>query len=413
MTEMTLNIFISMVLFIMVTSSATALVYPFESNKAEQMFFDFFMEKKIDVFHNLFVDRLNTAKTTNSFDVVHAGLPDLAFIELKAWWGPINTSSVGLFVRYGVINYGGEINRSVPIESNLSFFADGNKSSFGYIIQKPLLYPTHWYPGEILGGCYFFDIDEKPSNITAVIDYNQSIQELNENNNQKSIAVVTGIQLNGSIYESTSNGKKRYKGMIELSGCDRDSLSTFSYRTFRTDENGSYALSLYPSTESGSPQNYTVRATKVDSDQTVIQNTPALQSADAYTLDFFFKGTKPLPSSKPFGRNFGRIDNRYLFASTTEDEDYDLLSYKFYWGNGDFSDWLGPVNSEQTMITTYSWHMSGTYPVHVIVKDETGLISEWSEGKTITIREDMFEGNQWFQGIRENILDFIIRVLMD
>ncbi|MBS3778153.1 MAG: hypothetical protein KGY50_02530, partial [Candidatus Thermoplasmatota archaeon] len=230
-----------------------------------------FSTKIMDNQQNWHTDILDSHHKSDRIEMNLLGLPDLAFVELKAWWGPINTSAVGLFVRYGVINYGDEINQSNPIKSNLSFFANQNESSFGYIIQKPLLYPTHWYPGEILGGCYFFDIDEKPSNITAVIDYDQSFQETNENNNQKRISVISGIQLNGTVYVTITDGKKPYTGMVELSGCDSDSLSTFSYRTFRTDENGSYALSLYPNIETVSSQNYTVRATKTTHDLTMIQ----------------------------------------------------------------------------------------------------------------------------------------------
>ncbi|MBS3777903.1 MAG: hypothetical protein KGY50_01265, partial [Candidatus Thermoplasmatota archaeon] len=194
--------------------------------------------------------------------------------------------------------------------------------------------------------------------------------------------------------------------------CDSDSLSTFSYRTFRTDENGSYALSLYPNIETGSSQNYTVRATKTTHDLTMIQKTPSLQSADYYTLDFSFKGTKPMPLSKPFGRSYGRIDNKYLFACTTEDEDHDLLYYKFYWGNGDFSEWIGPIESKQTLITNYCWHESGSYPVHVIVKDKTGLITDWSEGRTVTIRKPITPFSEYLlQDIHNKLIELFIQLL--
>lgn len=398
-------------IFLMTSTISSALLVskPGQINPLNQFPFS---SKKIDLHHNEYTDIVDYQLKSNRTNSNTLGLPDLAFVELKAWWGPINTSAVGLFVRYGVINYGDELNQSIPIESNLSFFAGENKSSFGYIIQKPLLYPTYWYPGEILGGCYFFDIDEKPSNITVVIDYNQSIQEINENNNQKRITVLTGIQLNGTIYDATIDGNRSYTGIVELSGCDPDSMSTFSYRTFRTDGNGSYALSLYPNTETGSSQQYTLRATKTADDLTMIQKTPSLRSADAYSLDFLFKGTQPLSPSQPFGRTYGRVDNVYLFAGKTIDNDQDKLYYKFYWGNGEFSEWMGPVESKQAMITNYCWHESGSYPVHVIIKDETGLITDWSEERTVTIRRPLspFSGHL-LQHIHNKLIELFIQLL--
>ena len=73
-------------------------------------------------------------------------LPDLKFLDLKAWWGETNTT--GLFVDYDVINNGNTYYSNIPIISNLSFYIYDNNSLFGYINQTPLFYPSIWYESE-------------------------------------------------------------------------------------------------------------------------------------------------------------------------------------------------------------------------------------------------------------------------
>jgi hypothetical protein len=351
---------------------------------------------------------MNTYEHSSSYP----GLPDLTFVELKAWWGPVNTSSVGLFVRYGVINNGFELNQSTSISSNLSFFADGNETSFGYIIQTPLLYPTHWYPGEILSGCYYFEVEKKPSTISAFIDYNQSIEEINEENNVNSVLVIEGIKLNGRIYYGKEDNYRIYNGTVEISRCENESLSSYLFRHFKSDDEGKYALSFYPENENIS-QKYYILTTKIVDNQKIVKKTPKMKSGETYVLDFYFIGNSPSTPSSPLGRITGQTNQIYLIFSYTTDVDNHSLFYKFYWGNGHFSDWLGPYKNSKKIATMYNWNYPGIYDISVIAKDETGLISEWSESKRIKIHERLFPPNPFLHDLREVSLNFFIRTFLN
>jgi len=163
-------------------------------------------------------------------------LSDLVFIELHAWWGSLNTT--GIFIEYGVNNSGDTYQSTISIESNLSFFADDNNVSFGYITQTPLFYPSKWYKGEILGGSHFFEMDEKPTVITAKIDFTNSIPETNETNNNLTIPVPHGVMISGTVYKKENSEIIPFEGVINLNQYNKDSLSDFGYRNYRSDANG-------------------------------------------------------------------------------------------------------------------------------------------------------------------------------
>ena len=321
----------------------------------------------------------DTIQNDFSQQTISLNLPDLEFIELKAWWGPINTSAVGLFVRYGVINTGDEINSTLPVESNLSFFADDNSTHFGYIIQKPLFYPTHWYPGEILGGSFYFDIDEKPTTITVVIDSNESIEESDETNNKMSVPVVDGIRVSGGVYYLFQNERIPVQSPVELKRCDENSLSDFLYRTFRTDEQGYFALSIYPAGDHNLSRIYSLTATELQANVKCINQTPSLRAGQEAHLNFVFNGSAPERPMKPFGWKYGGIHFTYRFISASMDPDAHKIYYKFDWDDDSNSIWLGPYKSGEAMEINHIWYTKGIYNIRVKARDEHGLESDWSD----------------------------------
>lgn len=378
------------------------------SNDKPWMASGFFSEITTDNHGNYYQDILNNQYPDTHFS--SGGLPDLTFVELSSWWGPINTSSVGLFVRYGVINMGWELNQSTPITSNLSFYADGNQTSFGYIIQTPLLYPTHWYPGEILGGCFYFEIDEKPTQISARIDSNQTIEEINEGNNEDTTIVIDGVRVQGIISEKINGQQQLINGLVEISRCDTDTLSTYSYRTFRPDETGTYHLSLYPEQGQQTSYQYLLKAEILADEKKMIRETPPLQPGEHENLDFIFQGSAPKHPSTAIGRFLGTINQTYCFLTQAQDDDAHTFYYKYYWGNEEFSSWLGPYTNNETILMTNKWKQPGSYEIYVIVQDETGLISEWSKVKTITIRERFIPLPPVLQTLRESALSYFIEL---
>jgi len=77
----------------------------------------------------------------------------------------------------------------------------------------------------------------------------------------------------------------------------------------------------------------------------------------------------------------------YHYWASTTDPNGDSIYYKFSWGNGEDSGWLGPLDSGDTCHTTYAWSNPGTYDVTVRAKDEHGELSGWSDPLTVYVNE--------------------------
>jgi hypothetical protein len=89
---------------------------------------------------------------------------------------------------------------------------------------------------------------------------------------------------------------------------------------------------------------------------------------------------------QPSGPEEGVTGRDYTFTSYTTDYEEDLIYYKFDWGNGEFSNWLGPYNSGELVESTYSWENAGSFDVRVKAKDDFGE-SQWSDAHSIIIVE--------------------------
>jgi len=325
---------------------------------------------------------LNNKKSKEASDI-DLNLPDLIFLSIKSWWGYTNTS--GIFVDYDIINRGDNYSSLLPIESNLTFFSNGNNTPFGYIIQKPLLHPHSWYRGEILGGNFFFDMDEKPDNITVIIDYTNLIIESDENNNNITANVENGIQLSGKIYKKIDEEFYLLNDTVEFNQFNETSLNDFGFRHFWSNEYGEYNMSLCPKDPIDDYHIYGIKACFLSQNIILIKNTLPVKSGENITLDFIFEGNPPQKPINPIGSKISFVNRNVTFLSKGSDNDSDKLFYKFSWGDGEYSDWIGPIESENIVITKNFWDKPDKYNVNVIVKDSNDILSEWSDDSTITI----------------------------
>lgn len=87
----------------------------------------------------------------------------------------------------------------------------------------------------------------------------------------------------------------------------------------------------------------------------------------------------------------GYIDIPYTFYAMSKDPDNDSVAYRFYWGDGDTSNWGNYVPSGGTDSMAHAYHLSegidsAFFSVRAQAKDIYGLESGWSTGKGITIR---------------------------
>jgi hypothetical protein len=56
------------------------------------------------------------------------------------------------------------------------------------------------------------------------------------------------------------------------------------------------------------------------------------------------------------------------------------------WGDGNYSEWLGPFNSGETAEASHSWAETSNYQVRVKAKDTvSGSETDWSQPLTVTV----------------------------
>jgi hypothetical protein len=97
------------------------------------------------------------------------------------------------------------------------------------------------------------------------------------------------------------------------------------------------------------------------------------------------------PPEKPIlaGPSSGIEGEELTFSATTTDFDGDGLYYKFNWGDGNLSNWIGPYESGVTMQTSYVWPEIGEYDVIVSAKDTNNSQGDWSDPLAVTINDNL------------------------
>jgi len=89
--------------------------------------------------------------------------------------------------------------------------------------------------------------------------------------------------------------------------------------------------------------------------------------------------TPPEIPCKPSGQTNGKPGHQYLYTTNTTDLDENRVFYNFSWGDGNYSNWIGPYNSGETASAKHTWN-EGTYEIKVKAKDTPlGEESNWSK----------------------------------
>jgi hypothetical protein len=91
---------------------------------------------------------------------------------------------------------------------------------------------------------------------------------------------------------------------------------------------------------------------------------------------------------RPTGSTSGTPGVQYTYTTTTTDPDENQVFYNWSWGDGNFSEWLGPFDSGETATATYAWAEKGTYEIKVKAKDTYGDESDWSDPLSVTMPKD-------------------------
>ncbi len=106
---------------------------------------------------------------------------------------------------------------------------------------------------------------------------------------------------------------------------------------------------------------------------------------DLTLVNKYFPNEKPLVPAAPEVKAGGCIGIDYEFATATTDPDGHQIYYRWDYGDGTITDWVGPYNSGDSCFVSYAWSVVGTYGVKVQAQDEYGQTSDWSPASTITM----------------------------
>ncbi len=94
----------------------------------------------------------------------------------------------------------------------------------------------------------------------------------------------------------------------------------------------------------------------------------------------------PETPEQPSGPTKGSMSIEYTYSSSAIDVDNDTLWYQFDWGDGNFSDLVGPYGSGDIAEASHTWNEIGNYEVRVKATDLINA-SSWSQPLNITIKE--------------------------
>ncbi len=106
--------------------------------------------------------------------------------------------------------------------------------------------------------------------------------------------------------------------------------------------------------------------------------------AQAYLI-----GDPPENPNSPDGPTEGTEGEELTFSTSTIDPDGDQIYYQFDWGDDNYSIWLGPFNSGETVEASNIWYELGVYEVRVKAKDINNRVSDWSEPIVVTINHNL------------------------
>lgn len=123
--------------------------------------------------------------------------------------------------------------------------------------------------------------------------------------------------------------------------------------------------------------------------------TDASDNRYQHTVRITIVGAPKKPQT-PTGENQGSAGKEYSYKTATIDPQGDQVYYKWNWGDGTESDWLGPYDSGDPCESLHSWTEKGDYNIIVKAKDIYGKESEWSDPlevsmpKSKTINTNLF-----------------------
>jgi agmatine deiminase len=174
-----------------------------------------------------------------------------------------------------------------------------------------------------------------------------------------------------------------------------------------------YYHAVIPAQENGTTVSYYIHAEDASGRA---ENHPYIGASDAY---FFIahgevqQNTPPETPQRPSGQASGKIETTYLYSTQTTDMDGDPVYYLWDWGDGNFSEWLGPYASGATATAQNSWMTKGDYEIRVKAKDIQGDESNWSDPLAVVMPQNQIAVFHFFEKLERwfpNIFLFLAEI---
>lgn len=126
--------------------------------------------------------------------------------------------------------------------------------------------------------------------------------------------------------------------------------------------------------------------------QVVAEDTDKLYGDDTSGLFVIYNTGAPanpprIPDT-PSGETSIKKGTEASYTSQSTDLDSQAIYYLWDWGDNSSSDWRGPFTSGQMVSAKHIWNQAGTCQIRVKVKDDTGLVSDWSDPLSVGITKD-------------------------
>jgi len=132
-------------------------------------------------------------------------------------------------------------------------------------------------------------------------------------------------------------------------------------------------------TASGRPNGLFRVNMHMDYDCIILYNDYEYYQFDFETMDISF-GTEEEAPDPPVidGPNSIEQNTEYTYEFSTIDYQGDAVYIMIDWGDGETTDWIGPLDSEEVIQRNHTWQERGTFDLRARAKDDRGKISLWS-----------------------------------
>lgn len=131
-----------------------------------------------------------------------------------------------------------------------------------------------------------------------------------------------------------------------------------------------------------------------------------------YMTSIEIEGTNEPPEKpqRPSGPGSGKPGIEYTFTTSAVDPEDNQVYYLWDWGDGNFSDWLGPYDSQDECQAEYTWEEKGTYAVKVKARDALMEESLWSDPLSVEMPTS-FSFFNFFEKLLPRLFNFLTTIL--